>query len=317
MDPFWVLVFILVLVGVFYFFYYSPSFVPKITSTKSGPYDLNIPKPSEITTEETAPFFATDQGSFSAFVYLNPVNRTGAYAGCGTGDMSKMDCQTGEYLPCSCTESNNCSACDHAGYMKVFDIAGGVWLEVLPAPDASRQGHSMAQVVIKTKEGASAYHIETITLPTIPLQKWTFVTVAREGRRFDIYYNDALVISKKTLYMPVTDVSALGSGISFGSAGLFGNLAVANVYNYRLSSKDVSAKYNQYANTRGAPYLNSVSSLSTLSDAGGIIPEYSSNVFSGLFGYMPSISLCPSGGCFSPPVIQAASPMYQWSAHYA
>ena len=279
-----------------------------------------------VDTQKTIPFYSDSQGSASAFVYLSPANRTGAYTGCGTNS-NQMDCTTGVYAPCACTTSGDCGGCAHMGYNTVFNIAGVVWLEVLPAPDASRQGHAMSQLVVKTMgppvTGAPAgttqqYYIETITLPTIPLQKWTFVTVAREGRRFDIYYNDAIVLSKKTMYMPIANVSSSSmTGVTSGSAGLVGQLAVVNLYNYRLSSSDVAGKYAQYANTRGIPYLNSVSSLNTLSDTGGIIPTFSSSVFSGLFGYMPSLSLCPRGGCLTPPVVKPASPMYQWTSNYS
>ena len=39
---------------------------------------------------------------------------------------------------------------------------------------------------------------ETIPLPELPFQKWTMITIAREGRRFDIYYNGKIVTSKRT-----------------------------------------------------------------------------------------------------------------------
>ena len=330
MDPSWVLLFMIILVGVYFLFYYSPSFVPKIIATANGPFKLeetDAVKKAIVTTQDAAPFYSDSNGSLSAFVYLNPVNRTGTYTGCGQNS-NTIDCTTGTYAPCACSApSGDCSTCAHSGYLSVFDIAGVVKLEVLPAPDASRQGHAMSQLVIKTMgppaTGAPSgttqqYYIETITLPAITLQKWTFVTVAREGRRFDIYYNDAIVVSHKTMYMPVSNVSSSNmTGVTSGSAGLIGQLAVVNIYNYRLSSRDVAGKYVQYANTRGVPYLNSVSSLSTLSDSGGIIPTFSSTTFSGLFGYMPSISLCPSGGCFLAPAIRPAAPMYEWSSPYA
>jgi hypothetical protein len=105
-------------------------------------------------------------------------------------------------------------------------------------------------------------------------------------------------------------------GITSGSTGLAGQLAVANLYNYRMSSKDVSVKYKQYADTRGRPYLNTVGNPLSLSDVGGILPSYASVISTSISGYIPSMSLCPSGGCFNPPVVQAANPMYDWSTPY-
>ena len=105
-------------------------------------------------------------------------------------------------------------------------------------------------------------------------------------------------------------------GITSGSTGLAGQLAVANLYNYRMSSKDVSAKYSQYADTRGRPYLNAVGNPLTLSDTIGVTPTYASTFSTGLSSYLPSMSICPSGGCFNLPVIQPAMPLYDWSSPY-
>ena len=189
----------------------------------------------------------------------------------------------------------------------------------------------MSQLVVKTEgppltsgTSGSAFtvstsqkYIETLMLPPIPLQKWTFITVAREGRRFDVYFNDTIVLSEKTQEMPIANASnGTMGGITSGSAGLIGQLAVANLYNYRLSTSDVSGKYNQYADTRGRPYLNAAGNTMNLSDVGGLLPAYASTLSSGLMGYIPSFSLCPSGGCFNPPTIRPASPLYDWSTPY-
>jgi len=199
-----------------------------------------------------------------------------------------------------------------------------VSLETLNAPDASRQGKAMAQLILKT-EGASLSsgstnsqkYIETLTLPPIPLQKWTMVTVAREGRRFDVYYNDTIVLSQKAMFMPISNMSNSNfSGITSGSSGLVGQLALANVYNYRLSSQNVVAKYKEFADTRGRPYVNSTANPVALADVAGLNPSFLSGLTLGSF--LPSsFNICPAGGCFTPPAIRPASPLYDWSSSYA
>jgi hypothetical protein len=82
-------------------------------------------------------------------------------------------------------------------------------------------------------------------------------------------------------------------GVTSGSNTLKGELALMNLYNYRLSSLDVSAKYREYADTRGHPR----------------IPQSVTGNF--------SVNLCPSGGCFDMPVIKPASPMYEWTSSYS
>jgi len=328
MDPQWLVLFTGILIGVILFFYYSPTYVPKITAAASGPYDLNKQQ-TIIEEQETSPFYSDTNGSFSAFVYLNPINRTGAFAPCGANP-NQSSCEDGTFKLCSCdTTTSDCSVCDHAGYSNIFNISGIVGLEVLVAPDASRQGKAMAQLIVKTEGPAlnsgsatvatstSQKYIETLSLPVIPLQKWTYVTVAREGRRFDVYFNNTIVLSQKTLNMPISNVSnGSMNGVTSGSPGLIGQLAVANLYNYRLSTKDVAGKYAQYADTRGRPYLNATGNPLNLTDVGGILPTYASSLSSALFGSIPSLSLCPSGGCLNPPVIRPASPLYDWSTPY-
>jgi len=346
MNQVWIIVFIIVLVGVSLVFYFSPSYGPKILASASGPYSLDK-KTTIIQEQDARSFYSDSNGSFSAFVYLNPMNRTGANVPCGTAN-NQASCTDGTFPACVCdTDTGNCAKCDHVGYNSVFNISGIAGLEVMIAPDASRQGKAMAQFIVKTEglaltEGASAsgspasgspasgspasgspkpviprpkaqIYIETLSLPTIPLQKWTYITIARDGRRFDIYYNDRLVLSKKTDYMPISNGSKSSvSGITSGSPGLMGQLALANLYNYRLSTKDIASFYSQYADTRGTPYLNNPSNPLSLSDLGGLLPSYSS-VFS---INLPSINLCPSGGCLSPPTIKPANPLYKWTPTY-
>ena len=184
----------------------------------------------------------------------------------------------------------------------------------------------MAQLIVKS-EGApltagattSQKYIETLTLPPIPLQKWTMVSVAREGRRFDVYYNDTIVLSQKAMYMPISNISNSNfRGITSGSGGLVGHIALANVYNYRLSSQNVNSLYREYADTRGRPYVGSKANPMGTADVAGLKPEFISGITLGSF--IPSITninLCPPEGCFSAPAIKPASPLYDWSSQYA
>ena len=327
----WVAIFTVILLGVILVFYFSPSYAPKILVAAPGPYSLDK-MTTIIDQKESTPFYSESNGSFSCFVYLNPLNRTGAYAACGTNP-NQASCDDGSFPPCACNAATgDCSVCSHAGYSMVFNISGIVSLEVLVAPDASRQGQAMAQLIVKTEglavtptatpltpiqSSTSQKYIETLSLPPIPLQKWTFVTVAREGRRFDVYFNDSIVISQKTMNMPISNVTGSNmGGITSGSNGLAGHLALGNLYNYRLSSLDVANKYAEYADTRGRPYLNTTTNPLTLSDAGGLVPTYSASLSTGLSSYIPSMSLCPSGGCLNPPTIRPASPLCDWSNSY-
>lgn len=307
----WLLLFTGILLGIIVIFYFSPSYVPKLNAMASGPYALNTAVPTEVIVQKDAALFTkTDAGAFSAFVYLNPVNRTATYANSG----SSSNGSNGDTL-CTCVGPSDCGACKHAQYKTVFTISDIVYLEVLVAPDASRQGRAMAQIVVKTHGPTNSTYLETFVLPPLDIQKWTYITISREGRRIDIYYNNRIVLSTKTRYYFVKPAAT--ANITSGSDGLDGQLLIANVYNYRLSTKDVSEKYAQYADTRGQPFFSSSNNPMSLSDVGGLVPLYGSTLFSSAVSYLPSFNLCPSEGCFNAPLIRPANPMYSWSSSYA
>jgi hypothetical protein len=317
------IVIILVIVLVFYF---APSYGRKILVTAEGPFSLESQQ-TIISDQASKAYYSDSNGSFSCFVYLSPMNRTGTYSTCGANP-NQASCADGTFAPCQCdATSGDCAKCNHLGYNQVFSIAGIVGLEVLNAPDASRQGKAMAQLIIKTEgaplsAGASASqkYIETLVLPPISLQKWMMVSIAREGRRFDVYFNDRIVLSQKTMFMPISNISNTNfRGITSGSNGLVGNIALANVYNYRLSSQVVFAKYKEFADTRGRPYINSTANPvntsenpNSIKDAAGLTPTFLSGYSLGSF--VPDIKICPPEGCLSTPAIQPASPLYDWSS---
>jgi len=298
MDPralLFIVVFLVIVAGVLY--YFSMGYTPKIIATANGPFPLDS---SEIISSmDTKKFYTEGEGSFSAFIQIESVNRTGSYTACGT-EPGKISCTDGIFVPCKCESASDCTKCTHSGYSTLFNISDVATLEILMAPDASRQGMAMTQLVVKTNTngmGTSTIptlYIETFRLPPIPLQKWSMVTVAREGRRFDVYYNDSIVLSQKTMYMPISDSSYTNlKGVTSGSSSLKGQLALVNLYSYRLNSLDVSGKYREYADTRGHPRI--------------------SQNLTGTF----SVNLCPSGGCFDMPVIKPASPLYEWTSSYS
>jgi cbb3-type cytochrome oxidase subunit 3 len=315
----WLLFLIAIIFASVIVFYFSPKIIPKIDASAVGPFELNRAPLQIIDRNNTVPFAAGGAGAFSAFVYLSQTNRTATYSSCGAATGSS--CDNGEYSICTCgtavggtTSSSDCTNCMHTGYKQIFNIGGVLFLEVLVAPDASRQQKAAVQLVVKTQDPTKTY-TESIVLPPLDVQKWTYVTISREGRRYDIFYNNVLILSKSTQY-PMYPMGPLSATTS-GSPGLDGQLIIANIYNYRLSSKDVANKYAQYADTRGRPFFNDSSNPMSLSDIGGIIPAYTSTMFSGLSSYIPSINICGEGGCITNPSIQPANPLYEWSSPYA
>ncbi len=141
------------------------------------------------------------------------------------------------------------------------------------------------------------------------------ITISREGRRFDVYYNDQLVFSQKTMYMPVNTPSNTNlSGVHSGHSALTGQMALIDLMDTASYAADVQKAYTDKADTRGTPYVGSEATSLNQVDPAGMIPTYSpslwsfSNMFSGF-------SLCPEGGCMRPPAIRSSG-LYEVSTSY-
>jgi hypothetical protein len=284
-----------------------------------------------------------DSGSscFQGFFYLESLQKTGITTPCTSSavDPTLPNCNTGRYALCVCggVSNNNCSNCSHEGYISLLNMNDKVIvLEALGAPDASRQGKASVQLTIKTQSSGalqdnsgtelnpvknpidmsgtsikdidSDVYIETFVLPPVPFQKWFMITINREGRRFDIYYNGTLVLSKHTsanIYPTITsDNIIVGNTMLNGSCGFF------NIYDSAQSASSIQNSYKNLTNTRGSPLFNqnppdiaySSLSLDRLSFSAGI----------------PNIpSICSSGDCISSPKLPPSNPYYYWNTNYA
>ena len=211
-----------------------------------------------------------------------------------------------------------------------MDINKVVTLEALGAPDASRQGKASIQLTFKTQSSgndasgnaelyphdpsgnsisdlSSYLYIETFVLPPFPFNKWVMITINKSGRRYDIYYNDTLVLSKMTssiLYPNnLTDAIYVGNEMMDGSCGFF------NIYPYTLSASTIKTNYQNYVTTRGSPIFDTNPPTAafgkvSLDRIGGV--------------GLPQIpSLCAGSDCMSSPSTSPAKPYMEWQSSYA
>lgn len=298
-------------------FYFAPALRKKRPAAAVGPFDLGV-KQSVLPVTKAADFYAGSEGTLQAFVYLTPMVRTGAHVQCGT-EPGQPNCEDGTYGICPCPNGYCYPACKHTGYLNVLTIGSVVTLEVLVAPDASRPGGASTQLVVKTEgpatsvAGTTQKYVETMMLPALPFQKWTMVSIAREGRRFDIYYNDALVLSKTTLYMPSFALeSSNGDGVTSGSSGLIGQVANVSLYTNRIDGKSVGSQFRSLADTRGQPFVAGGSAANPL----GLSPGTSMGVTDTLGKWVGALNPCPDGECLGAPVIREAQAPYEWTTAY-
>ena len=230
------------------------------TTMKNGPIDLssktNTLNASDFSTNAIANAFVTEgQGTFQCFLFLDALARTGGHVDCGVAT-NRPACDTGLYTTCTCTTLTDCTNCNHAGYQPVFRIHGIYTLEVMNAPDASRPNGVAAQLTVRTatdSNGVKLTKVETINLPPIDHQKWVMITITKEGRRIDIYYNNSLV-SSSTLDNVISTVTN-GTPLITGDSLLSGQIGGISFLPNRQSIQDVSATYASATNTRGDPTM--------------------------------------------------------------
>jgi len=86
---------------------------------------------------------------------------------------------------------------------------------------------------------------EYLELPPIPKQKWVFIVVLREGRRFDVMYDNKLVASHRLEHYPVI----ISSPLSVGSKGLDGSVIHVMINGTRLVPIDVERARVSYVDT--------------------------------------------------------------------
>lgn len=135
---------------------------------------------------------------------------------------------------------------------------------------------------------------EIISVPNFPAQKWIALTILRDGRRFDVLYNNKVVASKRLQYMPVYRSSSL----TFGGPTVYGTFSQGRVFNYRMSLSDVRAELARTSNTRFA------SSTAPTPEGTGFVSPF-------------DIFRCPGGvfcGKDTPP---PKSPLQMWETPYA
>ena len=225
-----------------------------------GPYPLTkrgsiITGSDFSSTTAASNYLKSGAASFQFFLYLDTLTKTGEVAGCG-GQPNLPSCDSGLYDVCNCSAVANCDNCAHPGYKQLVSLYGVYRLEILNVPDASRQNAVSTQLAVITtstsSSGQAESHLETVPLPPLPLQKWVMVTMAHDGRRIDMYYNDRLVSSANMQNMISTRSYDL-SYVNAGDSGLTGSITMLKFYTSRLSVPEVAGIYMNSVDTRGSP----------------------------------------------------------------
>ena len=136
---------------------------------------------------------------------------------------------------------------------------------------------------------------QNVPLPTVPLQRWTQVTMTYEGRTIDLYVNGVLVTSSLLNYLVPPSTSSV---ILMTTGAVLGQIAYVQVWPRRLTVREVAGNYTDTSDSQGRPYLG---------------PAFLKTLQSIPTALKPSA--CPSGNCSGTAVI--ADPSQVWEFPYA
>lgn len=136
---------------------------------------------------------------------------------------------------------------DTSNYSTLIGIPGVVEFQMAPAPTAGGGLASdvVARVLVKTAGGGE----ETIDVPALPQQKWVFLTLLRDGRRFDVMYDDAIVASHRLMEYP----AQIANQLVVGGKAFLGQANHVLMAGTRLTPTQVQQQRAQLADTTGMP----------------------------------------------------------------
>jgi len=269
-------------------------FIP-VKSSGGSFYNLSVPKDIQ----NTKIPWDNRPSSLRFAIYVNEAPRTLAKVDCiSTNTSFAPSCDNYTFKACMC-EGVNCSRCDmtdSAGsYLsKLLSIGNSLEFWASGYTSQNDKPYVPAILKIKTASDTSQYYMESVSLPAIPLQVWTVITIVKEGRRFDVYYGAKLVATSLCSYVPVqpnaSDNLAIGNKHWKGQIGLITGLSG------RQTSGDVEKDVASIVNTRGIPFA--IENLP-------------------LTFTMPSMSVCPSGNCSQLPTVKPLNPFTAYSSSFS
>jgi hypothetical protein len=141
-----------------------------------------------------------------------------------------------------------------------------MWPEVFTFTTKAGENKTILYVFAGQKSGKP--NIIPIYCPMLPEQKWTFVAVVIDGRRFNILYNGKIVASKLINEMP--RLSKNGS-LTSGYTGLSGEISDVKYVNRAMSAEELMIEYTSTSDTRGKPYIDGGSILDIFGCPAGIL----------------------------------------------
>ncbi len=294
----------IVVIAVAFLFSYMISYFFTGTASYKGQnaiYDLR--KQQQVLSNTDLPW-GTEACALRFGIYVKEAPKTIAKVDCiqisPTNPVTSFapSCSDYTYTTCEC-DMNNCTRCQLQDDNNSF-LSKLVWIgdriELWASGYTSQNDKPNVPVLLKirTAKDSTKHFMESISLPAIPLQRWTIVTIVKEGRRFDVYYGSKQVTSKVLQFLPIPPDN--GQPWFAGNPRWKGQIGFFNGYTSTWNSDNVNDDVTSLVNTRGIPFYLEQSSF-TIPTVGDIIPD------------------CLFGNCNEMPVVKPNNPFAVWQSN--
>jgi hypothetical protein len=202
------IVFILIIGSIYYYLYSQSDEIVKSIMPLNEKKDILMP---DITQQK---ILGSSGTTVMAFFKLNLGDRTNTF----------NDVNNKVYSPLICVENN-------------------WYLETI----ASSTNTDAAQTRLRVANYSEQSLYDYVELPPIPKQKWVFIAILRDGRRFDVIYDNIIVASKRFPTYP----TIISSPLSTGSKNLSGSVIHVIVKDSRISPNSVEYERKRHIDTNG------------------------------------------------------------------
>jgi hypothetical protein len=154
--------------------------------------------------------------------------------------------------------TNQISANITNNFTTLFGIKNSIEFQL--APSNISNPNNTAQLLVTTQAlNVQRQNVtEIIHLPPLPAQKWVFIGILREGRRYDVLYNDQIVASHRLDTYPNAGIQnpfVIGTKAdkNVRSPRFLGSAKHLFAFPYRMSPGDLASLRTKYVDTTGAP----------------------------------------------------------------
>jgi hypothetical protein len=230
----------------------------KRSSQSTAMYSLSTPR-KQVVENSLLPWNMATPSSIRFAVYIKASPKTVANVDCTSAIETtalKQSCTEYSYSTCTC--SGDCANCAKPSHL-VSLLSLGSFVNLLVSGYVSESDKQFVSTLLTIKTGSgSNTHIESVSLPAIPLQKWTVVTIVQEGRRIDVFYGANSVASTYLKYTPIpahaTDSWMIGESRPGEMSGWVGQIGLFSTSLTSKTSADVTNDVVQLVDTTGLPY---------------------------------------------------------------